>query len=110
MTVLANAFSLNMLNKNKVLLSVEQISLDEAKTVLADGFISAIGHQDTANVLSNLLGIDVPMNRVNVVLDSSVTLVVAQYKGPRLPEGATQLPVGATIEFYTVRLVDTGNS
>jgi len=105
MTVLANAFSLNMLSQAKALVSVEQISLEEAKTVLANGFVSAIGHQDTANVLSNLLGIDVPMNRVNVVLDNDTTLIVAQYKGPRLPEGSTTLPEGAKIEFYRVKLV-----
>ena len=105
MAVLANAFSLNMLSQAKALVSVEQISLEEAKTVLANGFVSAIGHQDTANVLSNLLGIDVPMNRVNVVLDNDTTLIVAQYKGPRLPEGSTTLPEGAKIEFYRVKLV-----
>lgn len=105
MTVLANAFSLNMLSQAKALVSVEQISLEETKTVLANGFISAIGHQDTANVLSNLLGIDVQTNRVNVVLNDDTTLIVAQYKGPRLPEGSTKLPEGAKIEFYRVKLV-----
>jgi hypothetical protein len=87
------------------LVSVEQLSLEEAKTVLANGFISAIGHQDTANILTNLLGIAVFVNRVNVVLDNDTTLIVAQYKGPRLAEGTTTLPEGAKIEFYKVKLV-----
>jgi hypothetical protein len=29
-------------------------------------------------------------------------VLVAQYRGPRLPEGATELPEGATIEWYVV--------
>jgi len=105
-TVLTNAFSLNMLVQDKALVSVEQLSLEEAKTVLeTNGFISAVGHQDTATILSNLLGLSVSVNRVNVVLDSDTTLIVAQYRGPRLPEGAAELPEGARIEFYRVRLV-----
>lgn len=104
MTVLANAFSLNMLSQAKALVNVEQISLEEAKTVLANGFVSAIGHQDTANILSNMLGVVVEVNRVNVVLNDDTTLIVAQYKGPRLPEGSTELPEDARIKFYRVRL------
>ena len=29
-------------------------------------------------------------------------MLVAQYSGPRLPEGATALPAGARIEFWLV--------
>jgi len=39
-------------------------TLDEAKAMVADGFQSAIGHQSTADVISTLLGVDCPMNRV----------------------------------------------
>jgi hypothetical protein len=93
-----------MLSQAKALVNVEQISLEEAKTVLANGFVSAIGHQDTANILSNMLGVVVEVNRVNVVLNDDTTLIVAQYKGPRLPEGSTELPEDARIKFYRVRL------
>ena len=30
-------------------------------------------------------------------------LIVAQYRGPRLPEGATELPPGAKLEFWLVK-------
>lgn len=47
---------------------------------------------------------EVPVNRASYTLVPGEKLLVAQYKGPRLPEGATKLPEGATIEFYLVLL------
>lgn len=43
------------------------VSLDEAKEILASNpnFISAIGHDSTAQIISSVLGTEVPMNRVN---------------------------------------------
>lgn len=41
-------------------------------------------------------------NRVNVKLEPGVLILVGQYIGPRLPEGATTLPEGASIEWWTV--------
>ena len=66
---------------------------------------SAVGHADTAAVLSTVLGVDVPMNRTTLQMEHGVALLVGQYKGPRLPEGATALPEGATIEWWLVRQV-----
>ena len=61
-----------------------------------DTLVSAIGHQDTANVLG------VPMNRVNVSLSSGDVAYVAQIVGGRLPEGSTTLPDGFTFKFVKV--------
>ncbi len=63
---------------------------------LPDGLISAIGHQDTANVLG------VPMNRVNVHLSKGDVAYVAQLQGGRLPEGSTTLPDGFSFKFIKV--------
>lgn len=41
---------------------LSSISVDEARKLLQDGFLSAVGHQSTADMLSELLGIHVPMN------------------------------------------------
>ena len=41
-------------------------------------------------------------NRVNVKLEPGVLILVGQYIGPRLPKGATTLPEGASIEWWTV--------
>lgn len=63
---------------------------------------SAVGHADTAAVFASILGRPVAVNRVNVKLEPDVLLMVGQYIGPRLPEGATTLPEGASIEWWTV--------
>ncbi len=65
---------------------------------------SAVGHADTAAVLSQELGYDIPTNRVSVTLDKDTELYVAQYKGPRLPEGAVQLPEGAKFVYLKVTI------
>ena len=67
------------------------------------------GIKDIANVVSNELGINVEMSekRPNLVLQPEDLVVVAQYIGPRLPEGATELPANARIEYFTVQIIDS---
>lgn len=86
---LLNAFSLQMVD---VPCSVTFEEVD----ALPDSLTSAIGHQDTANVLGY------PMNRVNVHLSSGDIAYVAQLVGGRLPEGSTMLPDGFTFKFIKV--------
>ena len=67
--------------------------------------VSAVGHANTAAVFSTILGIPVKANRINVKLknypDGDMALI-GQYIGPRLEEGATELPEGARIEWWTI--------
>ena len=86
MIYLGNAFSLNMLNAPEVQLKVSEISLQEAKNILSGGFISAVGHQATADILSKLLDIPVLFNRVEVKLQKGDVLIVFQLL-KRLEEG-----------------------
>lgn len=65
---------------------------------------SAIGHADTAFFVGKRIGRELPANRVNVALKSGDSMIVAQYIGPRLPEGAKELPAGARIEFRLVEV------
>ena len=97
---LTNAFSIQMLQKGG-LVSFEEI--DPAD--IPSDVTSAIGHADTAAVLTNMLGFPVPMNRINVALDENTELYVAQLVGGRLPEGATTLPEGFSFKFYRVTIV-----
>jgi len=101
--ILVNAFSINMLAREGHDLAFRPVNVEAVQNLNRNhGLVSAVGHADTAAVLSNVLGFDVPCNRVNVELDRNHSLVVAQYRGPRLPEGATTLPEGAAIEFWQV--------
>ncbi len=49
-------------------------------------FISAIGHESTANVLSQLLGFHIPANRITVFMDAG-DIGIHFFLKARLPEG-----------------------
>lgn len=102
---LLNAFSLNMFDSFPASVSVEEVSLDEAKSLVAVGFESGVGHADTANVFADQLGVAVPAARATIILESGETVLVGQYRGPRLPEGACTLPDGATIQWLRVTVI-----
>ena len=110
---LGNAFSVQMLSNLSdwgTPVTFKKISLDEAKEILSDGFTSAIGHADTAQVVSNLLGTDVPANRISISLESDKdTLVIAQIMGGRLPEGSTTIPEGMGIRFIKAQILNLNN-
>ena len=45
--------------------TLKSITLDEAKSIISGNeIISAIGHQSTADILTELLGVPVPLNRI----------------------------------------------
>ena len=102
--VVVNAFSLNMLHIDIVSIDpqIEAIPTYKVRELLKDGFTSYIGHRDLANIVSKDLGIDIPYNRGHLTWKGDAVLIVAQYRGPRLPEGATELPQGAKIEYYLI--------
>ena len=97
-----NAFSLNMLDGNADI-TVREVS-QRVAAILATSCTSAVGHADTAAVFSNVLGVEIPCNRATVALKDGDVALVGQYSGPRLPEGATSLPEGATIKWLVVEV------
>ncbi len=117
--VISNAFSLNMIPEGAPQeMWFKPLTLEEAKEIInkANTVYSIVGHADTASVLGNELGIEVAANRVSwqFNLDKhhfgggqgeevvNEQLLVGQYTGPRLPEGATTLPEGANIKWWLV--------
>lgn len=62
------------------------LSLEAARVLLAGGFVSAIGHEGAARLLTRLLGVEVPVNRVAVALQAGDSALVLRLGG-RLPEG-----------------------
>lgn len=103
--ILANAFSISMLPMEAMnFIRVRKITPDEIPTDVE----SAIGHENTAKVVSSMLGFEVKPNRVSIRMSESDVLYVAQYTGPRLPEGATTLPEGASLEFFEVTFHQEG--
>ena len=100
---LTNAFNIQMLSGPATVRFEETDPADVPSDVT-----SAIGHADTAAVLSDLLGFGVSMNRMNISLGKDTELYVAQLIGGRLPEGATTLPEGFSFKFYRVTVVQQG--
>ena len=105
---IANAFSLQMVEGDAAKIAVSKVTAEYVKEYLYGRWaevVSAIGHADTARVVAGLLESDrVTANRINVALQPNDLLVVAQVTGGRLPEGATELPEGVSLQFYFVRL------
>jgi len=111
--ILANAFSLSMIpivEGDEAKLKVRRISIQEAKELLANVFTSAIGHQSTAKLLTQLLGVNVPVNRTEIKLERGQQLIVFQLL-IRLQEGQVlsheeleQLYQQGKVVFYVVQL------
>jgi hypothetical protein len=108
---LANALSLNMTDPDDESVSFTRTRLTPKKA--ADYLkkstfhvLNRIGHPDTATVVASQLaeyGYTAPeAKREDVTLKQGDVVYVAQYTGPRLPEGATHLPEGAKIIWYRV--------
>lgn len=105
MKYLSNAFSAGMLKSLNANLRLTEIAVEKVSDLYASGdYISVVGHQDTANLFSEQLGIPVIFNRATVKLDAGDQLILGQYIGPRLPEGTTVLPEGARIVWAILEI------
>lgn len=107
MLYFANSFSLQMLNLERVnYIEITPLTQEEVKKLLLEkDFISIIGHKDTANILTNILNIKIPYNRISIKLNLEDTLIVAQLTGGRLPENCLTLPDNFKFEFLKVNIV-----
>ncbi len=101
-----NAFSLNMLDTSIVsfAIQIERLTQDLAMKILDQSFVSVVGHEGFAKLYSSIFHADIKFNRLTVKLSASDQVLVGQYSGPRLPEGATSLPEGAVIEWMLVSI------
>jgi hypothetical protein len=74
-------------DKNSVVrVRLERIDVERARNILSGGFFSAVGHEGTAKALSQLLGINVPVNRTTIFMKQG-DVAVHFFLKTRLPEG-----------------------
>ncbi len=107
---ICNAFSLSMLDRQKQLTNPRRIiplKVEDVKTILSMRdveTVAAVGHLNTAQIIAEMLNLPVEKvyDRKTIKLGDKDGCIIAQYVGPRLPEGATELPEGATIEWWGV--------
>jgi hypothetical protein len=126
-----NAFSLSMLPRSRegrndfelglpVSIEAREVGPYAAADLLCTHGESYVGHADAAAAAQaavrrqRLSGVGrhpenltIPVRRESVTLDYGEMALVVQYHGPRLPEGATVLPDGAELRWYTVRVLPT---
>jgi hypothetical protein len=108
---IANAFSLSMLPEwvAKGQVRFQRLTLEEARNYVASwDYTSAVGHADVAEIFSQQLGVEIIANRIKASFVPGITeeILVGQYTGPRLPEGATTLPEGAEIQWVMVTFTE----
>jgi len=70
----------------KAQVKLERISPEEAREILKNQFISAIGHEGTSKLLTDILGVNIPTNRTSVYFEPGDTGIHFFLK-ERLPEG-----------------------
>jgi hypothetical protein len=64
----------------------EPLTIAQAKSLLGIVFISGIGHEATARLLEDILGLQIPCNRTKIEMDEGDCAVVFRVK-VRLAEG-----------------------
>ena len=109
-TILTNAFSLQMVPDDCTIKKEALTELGAAALVRKaqdqGTLTNAIGHADIARVIGRDLTLGaIEPNRISVTMGPNDVLVVGQYIGPRLPEGATELPEGAEVRYFKISLV-----
>jgi Domain of unknown function (DUF1874). len=106
---LANAFSLSMIPYSRSTVKIREVPVEEVKEILLSRqFVSAVGHESTAQLLSQILNISIPVNRVVITLKPSDILIVFQLL-TRLPEGkilTLEELKQLKYKFYIVELVE----
>ena len=65
---------------------MKKANIGEVKRLLERGFVSAVGHESTAILLTELLGTPIPINRISVTAKPGDILIHFALR-ERLPEG-----------------------
>ena len=90
MLYITNAFSLGMFkNIQTAHITIDTIYENSVKWWIekyGNQFVSAVGHQATADFISKILGVEVPFNRIEIKLNENDDVIVFQLQ-ERLPEG-----------------------
>lgn len=91
MIYIGNVFTFGFLANKNVDIKSRQITWKEFDQALQGEFVNYMGHEDVAR----MVGLE--QNRISISVKSGDVVYLAQYDGPRLEEGATVLPQGATL-------------
>ena len=109
MLYVTNAFSDNMINWSEhpeITSTTKVVDYDKISSLLIirhrNDWKSIVGHADTARLLEADLchAVEIATNRESITIDpANDQLLIGQYIGPRLQEGTSELPEGASIRW-----------
>lgn len=111
--VISNAFSLSMIKEEEATIRIKKVDTEYVKQLIQNNnsIISIVGHEGTAQVLTQLLGINIGTNRVQYKMQNDDILIIFQLM-IRLPEGkiltaqeVQQLLAEGKAVFYTVEML-----
>lgn len=107
-----NAFSIQMLpNVGSANIRITDVTEEALSGAYINKHLeSFLGHEDSARIISQQLRKELPVNRTQSTLAKGEQALVAQYIGPRLPEGSTTLPEGAQIKYFLVEVTELADS
>jgi len=87
MLYILNSSTLPLKSGKEYIIKAKELTIEEAKKILqSEPFISAIGHESTAKALTNIFGVEVKFNRIQIFLDDGDKLITIILK-KRLEEG-----------------------
>jgi len=90
-TYLVNAFSLNMVNTDRLYMTINRVDADKFCSELhakvdSNELQNAIGHDSTMAIVNSLCGVNMNVNRVSVKANNDDELLIIMI-GERLQEG-----------------------
>ncbi|AOS58378.1 conserved crenarchaeal viral protein [Sulfolobus islandicus filamentous virus 2] len=87
MLYILNSATLPLKPGKEYVIHAKELTIEEAKELLEnERFISAVGHEATAKMLTNIFGVEISMNRIQIFLDDGDKLLSIILK-TRLEEG-----------------------
>jgi hypothetical protein len=86
--------------------TLKTITLGQARSLIAHReIISAVGHQSTADILTTLLGREIPVNRIEFAQEREQAAIVFKLRG-RPPEGAILSAEEVEAIGYDLKILD----
>jgi len=87
MLYILNSAVLPLKEGQQYVITARQVSIQEVRDMLQkEYYTSAIGHEATAKLLTDILGVDIPLNRIQITLQPKDRMLAFLLK-KRLPEG-----------------------
>src|SRR5574343_698945 len=103
--IVTDNFSISMLPHVDLIIEFRPVPIETIHTWVHERNVevmSAINNAGIATIMSNLLGVDFPVNKAKLKLRGwSESLYLVKCNG-QLPKGATTLPDGTTLEFFEI--------